>query len=131
MVWGLFLKSGNNAHISWEPPQTPCGDIKEYAVYLSVTKTTKPGIVEPAKSGAANSQYSFLQIYCGLEPSCVVQAEVLAKACIDTTSKPAILFRIAAKNEKGYGPATQVRWLQGRLPFEALSPREVLSLIHI
>jgi hypothetical protein len=22
------------------------------------------------------------------------------------------LFRIAAKNEKGYGPATQVRWLQ-------------------
>jgi hypothetical protein len=37
---------------------------------------------------------------------------VLSQAYIDMSSKPAILFRIAAKNEKGYGPATQVRWLQ-------------------
>lgn len=29
------------------------------------------------------------------------------------TSKPAIIFRIACRNEKGYGPATQVKWLQG------------------
>lgn len=33
---------------------------------------------------------------------------------MDYTSKPAIIFRIAARNDKGYGPATQVRWLQGK-----------------
>ena len=38
----------------------------------------------------------------------------LTAAHIDTTTKPAIIFRIAARNEKGYGPATQVRWLQGK-----------------
>jgi host cell factor len=37
----------------------------------------------------------------------------LSAAHIDITTKPAIIFRIAARNEKGYGPATQVRWLQG------------------
>ena len=37
----------------------------------------------------------------------------LSSAHIDYTTKPAIIFRIAARNEKGYGPATQVRWLQG------------------
>ena len=36
----------------------------------------------------------------------------MAAAHIDTTTKPAIIFRIAARNDKGYGPATQVRWLQ-------------------
>ena len=42
-----------------------------------------------------------------------MRAEVLEQAFIDQSSaKSAILFRIAAKNEKGYGPATQVRWLQ-------------------
>uniref|UniRef100_A0A8W8LPP9 Uncharacterized protein n=1 Tax=Magallana gigas TaxID=29159 RepID=A0A8W8LPP9_MAGGI len=39
-------------------------------------------------------------------------AASLASAHIDYTTKPAIIFRIAARNEKGYGPATQVRWLQ-------------------
>ncbi len=37
----------------------------------------------------------------------------LSSAHIDTTTKPAIIFRIAARNEKGYGPATQVRVLRG------------------
>ena len=38
----------------------------------------------------------------------------LKKAATSTESsqKPAVIFRIAAKNKKGYGPATQVRWLQ-------------------
>ena len=30
----------------------------------------------------------------------------------ESSNKPAVIFRIAAKNKKGYGPATQVRWLQ-------------------
>ena len=40
---------------------------------------------------------------------CVVPNSSLAAAHIDTTTKPAIIFRIAARNDKGYGPATQVR----------------------
>jgi host cell factor len=62
-----------------------------------------------------SNDLNFTQIYCGAESNCVVTAETLALAYIDFTTKPAILFRIAARNEKGYGPATQVRWLQGTL----------------
>lgn len=28
------------------------------------------------------------------------------------SNRPAVVFRIAAKNEQGYGPATQIRWIQ-------------------
>lgn len=40
---------------------------------------------------------------------------MIKTAHLDTTSKPAIIFRIACRNEKGYGPATQVKWLQGEM----------------
>jgi host cell factor len=53
-----------------------------------------------------------MRVYCGPNPSCLVQSSSLSNAHIDFTTKPAIIFRIAARNEKGYGPATQVRWLQ-------------------
>lgn len=59
------------------------------------------------------SQLAFVRVYCGPSPSCTVNSTNLASAHVDTTTKPAIIFRIAARNEKGYGPATQVRWLQG------------------
>lgn len=54
-----------------------------------------------------------MRVYCGPNPSCLVQASAFANAHVDYTTKPAIIFRIAARNQKGYGPATQVRWLQG------------------
>lgn len=60
------------------------------------------------------SQLAFVRVYCGPSNSCVVPNSSLAAAHLDTTTKAAIIFRIAAKNDKGYGPATQVRWLQGK-----------------
>lgn len=62
---------------------------------------------------STSAQLSFVRVYCGPANQAVVLNSSLAAAHIDTTTKPAIIFRIAAKNEKGYGPATQVRWLQG------------------
>ena len=59
-------------------------------------------------------QLAFVRVFCGPQAQCVVANSNLGAAHIDTTTKPAIIFRIAARNEKGYGPATQVRWLQGR-----------------
>ena len=56
---------------------------------------------------------AFMRVYCGPNPACLVPAGSLASAHIDHSTKPAIIFRIAARNDKGYGPATQVRWLQG------------------
>ncbi len=108
----ITKSSNNSTHISWEPPQVSCGVIKEYSVYLSV-KVERTGLIEQQQQ--QRQQLSFVQIYCGTESSCLIDAENLSKANIDYSSKPAVLFRIAAKNEKGYGPATQVRWLQGKL----------------
>lgn len=57
-----------------------------------------------------------MRVYVGPDPQCIVSNASLAAAHVDTTTKPAIIFRIAARNDKGYGPATQVRWLQDQIP---------------
>ncbi|XP_052465654.1 host cell factor 1 isoform X2 [Carassius gibelio] len=100
-------KSPDGAHLTWEPPSVTSGKITEYSVYLAIqsSQTTE---VKPS----APAQLAFMRVYCGPNPSCLVQSSILSNAHIDYTTKPAIIFRIAARNEKGYGPATQVRWLQ-------------------
>ncbi|XP_062914475.1 host cell factor 2-like isoform X2 [Mobula hypostoma] len=102
-----ITKSVDGAHLTWEPPATTAGKILEYSVYLAVRSIQ----VTESKSGSP-AQLAFMRVYCGTKPSCVVSSLHLANAHIDCTTKPAIIFRIAARNEKGYGPATQVRWLQ-------------------
>ncbi|ELW71601.1 Host cell factor 2 [Tupaia chinensis] len=97
-------KNVEGIHLSWEPPTSPSGNILEYSAYLAI---------RTAQIQDNPSQLVFMRIYCGLKTSCIVTAGQLANAHVDYTSRPAIVFRISAKNEKGYGPATQVRWLQG------------------
>ncbi|XP_075814443.1 host cell factor 1 isoform X1 [Microtus pennsylvanicus] len=101
-------KSPDGAHLTWEPPSVTSGKIIEYSVYLAIQSSQAGG--EPKSSTPA--QLAFMRVYCGPSPSCLVQSSSLSNAHIDYTTKPAIIFRIAARNEKGYGPATQVRWLQ-------------------
>ncbi|CAL8337270.1 unnamed protein product [Merluccius merluccius] len=100
-------KSPDGAHLTWEPPSVTSGKIIEYSVYLAIqsNQTAEAKTSTPA-------QLAFMRVYCGPSPSCLVQSSSLSNAHIDYTTKPAIIFRIAARNEKGYGPATQVRWLQ-------------------
>nr|XP_055025248.1 LOW QUALITY PROTEIN: host cell factor 1b [Misgurnus anguillicaudatus] len=100
-------KSPDGAHLTWEPPSVTSGKIIEYSVYLAIqsSQTVEAKVSAPA-------QLAFMRVYCGPNPSCLVQSSSLSNAHIDYTTKPAIIFRIAARNEKGYGPATQVRWLQ-------------------
>uniref|UniRef100_A0AB39CFN3 Host cell factor n=1 Tax=Colaphellus bowringi TaxID=561076 RepID=A0AB39CFN3_9CUCU len=98
-----IAKSGDGAHLSWEPPSANQGEILEYSVYLAVRgkdKANPPG------------QLAFVRVYCGPSNQCIVSNVSLSAAHLDTSTKAAIIFRIAAKNDKGYGPATQVRWLQ-------------------
>ena len=97
--------------MSWEAPQNTAGRITEYSVYLAVRNATASADQKPAGSPA---QLAFVRVYCGPVPQCIVTTASLSSAHIDYTTKPAIIFRIAARNEKGYGPATQVRWLQGK-----------------
>ena len=103
-----IAKSVDGAHLSWEPPSAAQGDILEYSVYLAVRNNSKD---KPTQSAAA-SQMAFVRVYCGASNTCTVPNSSLAAAFLDTSTKAAIIFRIAARNDKGYGPATQVRWLQ-------------------
>ncbi|GBM70240.1 Host cell factor 1 [Araneus ventricosus] len=106
-------KNMDGAHLSWEAPQTTSGEITEYSVYLAMRSATTGGQGDSKQTVTSNtSQLAFVRVYCGPEPSCTVSSTNLSSAHIDMTTKPAIIFRIAARNEKGYGPATQVRWLQ-------------------
>ncbi|KPJ21633.1 Host cell factor 1, partial [Papilio machaon] len=127
-------KSPEGAHLSWEPPQVAAEGIFEYSVYLAVRSNTQP-------KEAAKSQLAFVRVYCGKANTCVVPVASLSSAHVDSSTKPAIIFRIAARNEKGYGPATQVRWLQdtkstgvkrageGRLPGASPS-KQPKQLLH-
>ncbi|XP_043936108.1 host cell factor 1 isoform X2 [Protopterus annectens] len=100
-------KSPDGAHLTWEPPSVTSGKIIEYSVYLAIQSSQTS-----EQKASAPAQLAFMRVYCGPNPSCLVQSSSLSNAHIDYTTKPAIIFRIAARNEKGYGPATQVRWLQ-------------------
>ncbi|XP_069798968.1 host cell factor 1 isoform X2 [Dendropsophus ebraccatus] len=100
-------KSPDGAHLTWEPPSVTSGKIIEYSVYLAIQSSQGSG-----EQKTTPAQLAFMRVYCGPNPSCLVQSSSLSNAHIDYTTKPAIIFRIAARNEKGYGPATQVRWLQ-------------------
>jgi host cell factor len=94
-------KTDDGASLSWSPPVNT--EIIEYSVYLAVK--------QHQTSGKTNN---FIRVYLGDQPNCIVSHSSLAQAATNTESsnKPAVIFRIAAKNKKGYGPATQVRWLQ-------------------
>ncbi|XP_017062606.1 host cell factor isoform X2 [Drosophila eugracilis] len=94
------------AHLTWEPPPAQkTKEIIEYSVYLAV----KPAAKDRA---LATPQLAFVRVYVGSANQCTVPNASLSNAHVDCSNKPAIIFRIAARNQKGYGPATQVRWLQ-------------------
>ncbi|XP_064633755.1 host cell factor 1-like isoform X2 [Lineus longissimus] len=118
-------KSNDGAYLSWEPPQNTAGKITEYSVYLAVRSSS-------TQEGKPPPQLAFVRVYCGPHPSCVVSSSSLTSAHIDYTTKPAIIFRIAARNEKGYGPATQVRWLQDTANAAVKAPmKRVLPLAEV
>lgn len=121
----LSLQSPDGAHLTWEPPSVTSGKIIEYSVYLAIQSSQT---VEAKASTPA--QLAFMRVYCGPNPSCLVQSSSLSNAHIDYTTKPAIIFRIAARNEKGYGPATQVRWLQGEKMFCWHFSQTVMTCFH-
>lgn len=100
-------QASDSAHITWESPASPSGKILEYSMYLAVRKTRSGPAPDPP------GELAFIRIYRGSKTSCTVTSTHLSNAHIDCTARPALVFRIAAKNEQGYGPATQIRWLQG------------------
>jgi len=121
----VLVQSAEGTHLSWDPPQNTAGTILEYSVYLAVRNEQAggAGVAASRTPGSGPAQLAFVRVYCGPHPQCLVQNANLLQAHVDYTTKPAIIFRIAARNEKGYGPATQVRWLQGNaatLPWEML-----------
>ncbi|CAF0743111.1 unnamed protein product [Didymodactylos carnosus] len=99
------------AHLTWDPPQNSSSMITGYAVYLAVKN---PKDTDMSFASQKQTQMAFVRVYSGTSPDCSVPSQQLLTAHLDSSSssKPAIIFRIAARNEKGYGPATQVRWLQ-------------------
>lgn len=77
-------------------------------MYMAVRKSRSSTSDRPG-------QMAFIRIYRGTKTSCSVSSSHLDNAHIDSSAsnRPAVVFRIAAKNEQGYGPATQIRWIQG------------------
>ncbi|XP_028307202.1 host cell factor 2 isoform X2 [Gouania willdenowi] len=102
-----IAKGTDTVSITWEAPSLLAGRIMEYSMYMAVKKSRSSSSERPG-------QMAFVRIYRGTKMSCTVSSTQLENAHIDrsTFNRPAVVFRIAAKNEQGYGPATQIRWIQ-------------------
>ncbi|KAK2858795.1 hypothetical protein Q5P01_003415 [Channa striata] len=113
-----ITKANDSVHITWEAPVTPSGRILEYSMYLAVKKSRSTSSERPG-------QMAFIRIYRGTKTSCSVGSTHLDNAHIDCSgsNRPAVVFRIAAKNEQGYGPATQIRWIQDPSKFRAFASK--------
>lgn len=111
-------KSMEGAHLTWEPPTTcmDSNEIVEYSVYLAVKPNKEKDSKISQHQERPSTQLAFVRVYVGAANQCTVSQTSLGAAHVDCSNKPAIIFRIAARNEKGYGPATQVRWLQEPVP---------------
>ncbi|XP_041833838.1 host cell factor 2 isoform X2 [Melanotaenia boesemani] len=109
-----ITKANDSVQINWEAPTSPSGRILEYSMYLAVRKSRSSSSERPG-------QMAFIRIYRGTKTFCSVSSTNLENAHIDSSSsnRPAIVFRIAAKNEQGYGPATQIRWIQDPIKLRA------------
>lgn len=104
----ILKSSEGGASVTWEAPQGDT-EILEYSVYLAVKARA-----QNSTNNNANA-LAFIRVYSGPQNACTIPSSQLSQAYIDTKQKPAIIFRIAARNSKGHGPATQVRWLQDTL----------------
>lgn len=107
--WNIKVsKTDLGASLAWQPPAN--ADVIEYSVYLSVKKEYTTG----QSGGPPTGKSNFTRVYIGHDAACIVSHALLAQAATSTSdsNKAAVIFRIAAKNKKGYGPATQVRWIQ-------------------
>ncbi|KAM4569813.1 host cell factor 2 [Odontesthes bonariensis] len=113
-----ITKANDSVQITWEAPSSPSGRILEYSMYLAVRKSRPSGSEKPG-------QMAFIRIYRGTKTACSVSSGHLENAHIDSSAsnRPAVVFRIAAKNEQGYGPATQIRWIQDPVKLRASAPR--------
>nr|XP_036675760.1 host cell factor isoform X2 [Drosophila suzukii] len=113
------------AHLTWEPPPAQkTKEIIEYSVYLAVKPTAKD-------KALSTPQLAFVRVYVGAANQCTVPNASLSNAHVDCSNKPAIIFRIAARNQKGYGPATQVRWLQDPATTKLQAPTNTPNLKRV
>nr|XP_046234685.1 host cell factor 2 [Scatophagus argus] len=117
-----ITKANDSVHITWEAPSSPSGRILEYSMYMAVRKSR-------STSSEGPGQLAFIRIYRGTKTSCSVSSTHLDNAHIDcsASNRPAVVFRIAAKNEQGYGPATQIRWIQDPVKVRATASKADIS----
>lgn len=95
--------------VTWAPPASD-SDIIDYTVFLAMKRDTP---ADRVTTGAA--VLSFLKVYTGPENSCKISPEQISMAhhqMEGSGPKFSLIFRIAARNSKGNGPSTQVRWMQ-------------------
>lgn len=105
----IVKSAEGGASLTWDGAQGDA-EVLEYSVYLAVKARSQ---------NATGNALAFIRVYAGPQNACTIPSSQLSQAHVDAKQKPSIIFRIAARNSKGVGPATQVRWLQESLPPEA------------
>lgn len=109
-----IAKALDGINLSWRAPYFCPKNVLKYSVCMAV-KSLQKTVLRNLKP--LQSNLYFLQLYCGPNKAITIKDEILKAALIDRTrtkncrNRPAIIFRIAAINEIGCGPAAQVLWL--------------------
>ncbi|XP_069694517.1 host cell factor 2-like isoform X1 [Periplaneta americana] len=88
----------------WKALPTKAGESIEYSIYLAVRAIS--GIIQEQ-----NYTMVFVPVYCGRKNEYVLPMTLLSIAYLDdSTTEPAFLIKVVARNKVGYGPCCKVKW---------------------
>ncbi|KAF0991793.1 hypothetical protein HZS_571, partial [Henneguya salminicola] len=97
---------GSNTYLIWSTALN--NEVIEYSVYIS--KPITPETVIPFN--VLHLKFVYEQIYQGKETKCLLSPSDDSFELGENSCHPYLMLRIVAKNSKGYGPVTQIRWLK-------------------
>uniref|UniRef100_A0A5S6QX48 Fibronectin type-III domain-containing protein n=1 Tax=Trichuris muris TaxID=70415 RepID=A0A5S6QX48_TRIMR len=97
--------------VVWEPPANPYGTVNEYSVFVAAMTSSSVGI--PLR-------LTFSRAYMGNQRNCLVSVSFLDQICKGRRTDTVFIFRVAAKNERGYGSSTQATFRHFRSSLRVL-----------
>ncbi|XP_049807198.1 host cell factor homolog hcf-1-like [Schistocerca nitens] len=106
-----LLMTDNGIQLCWDSPEKE--KVREYGVYMAVRGPSSQVSGEDKSNICVSDELQYVCIYKGARNKCAITKEHVSSAYLHKTDNYGFIFRIAAKNERGYGPAIPVKWVLG------------------
>ncbi|XP_049846533.1 host cell factor homolog hcf-1-like isoform X2 [Schistocerca gregaria] len=106
---GIKIVMTDGVQLCWDSPKKE--KVREYSVFMAVRGPSSQVSGEDKSNIYECDQLQYFRIYKGAGNKCAITKEHISSAYLHKTDNYGFIFRIAAKNERGYGPAIPVKWV--------------------